>query len=53
MNTCLMFRMSSAGYSVTQRKDAHLTKIVLSTVLVFLIINMPRLVMGVWEMFRY
>ena len=48
-----MFRMCSAGYSLTQRKDAPLARIVLITVLVFLVINMPRLVMGVFEMSRY
>ena len=53
MNISLMCRMSSGGYSVAQRKDAHLTRIVLITVLVFLLINMPRLLMGVWEMSRY
>jgi hypothetical protein len=45
MKTSLMFRMSSPGYSLTQRKDVHLTRIVLMTVLVFLLINMPRLLM--------
>ena len=44
--------MSSYGYSVVHRKDLHLTRIVVTIVLVFLVLNLPRLVLGVFEISR-
>ena len=38
---------------MVHRKDLHLTRIVVIIVLVFLVLNMPRLVLGVFEMTRY
>ena len=46
------YRMSSYGYSVVHRKDLHLTRIVVTIVLVFLVLNLPRLVLGVFEISR-
>ena len=48
----LLTRMSSYGYSVVHRKDMHLTRIVVTIVLVFLFLNSPRLVLGVYEISR-
>ena len=48
----VFFRMSSYGYSVVHRKDLHLTRIVVTIVLVFLVLNLPRLVLGVFEISR-
>ena len=44
--------MSTYGYSVVHRKDLHLTRIVVTIVLVFLVLNLPRLVLGVFEISR-
>ena len=38
---------------MVHRKDIHLTRIVVTIVLVFLVLNMPRLVLGVFEISRY
>ena len=45
--------MSSFGFSLVQRKDVHLTRIVVIIVLVFLVINLPRVGLGVFEISRY
>ena len=45
--------MCSYGYTMVHRKDLHLTKIVFTIVLVFLVLNFPRLVLGVYEISRY
>ena len=47
-----LFRMCSYGYTMVHRKDLHLTKIVFTIVLVFLVLNLPRLVLGVYEISR-
>ena len=51
-NLFIVNRMSSYGYSIVHRKDLHLTRIVVIIVLVFLVLNFPRLVLGVYEISR-
>ena len=48
----LFIRMSVYGYSVVHRKDVHLTRIVVTIVLVFLALNFPRMVLGMYEISR-
>ena len=45
-------RMRSYGYCLIHRKDIHLTKIVFTIVLVFLLLNLPRLLLGMFEISR-
>ena len=45
-------RMYSYGFTLIHRKDLHLTKIVFTIVLVFLLLNLPRLLLGMFEISR-
>ena len=40
-------------YALIHRKDLHLTRIVFTIVVVFLLLNLPRLLLGVFEISRY
>ena len=51
LNPCL-FRVCSYGYSVVHKKEIHLSKILISVVFVFLVLNLPRLVIGIYEISR-
>ena len=44
--------MSSYGYYMAHRKDLQLTRIVVIIVLVFLLLNIPRPVLGILEISR-
>ena len=44
--------MCSYGYSFIHRQDLHLTRIVLTIVILFLTLNLPRLVLGLFEISR-
>ena len=46
-------RMGEANLMATNRKDHQITKIVITIVLVFLVLNIPRLGLGIYEISRY
>ena len=46
-------RMGQANLMATNRKDHQITKIVTTIVLVFLVLNIPRLGLGIFEISRY
>ena len=48
-----LFRFQSFGFMIAQRKDVQMTKILLAVVLVFLLLNLPRLILGILEISRY
>ena len=55
-NACIYLispRMCSYGYCFIHRQDLHLTKIVFTIVYLFLVLNLPRLVLGVFEISRW
>ena len=45
-------RRGQANLMATNRKDQQITKIVTTTVLVFLVLNIPRLGLGIFEISR-
>ena len=45
--------MGQANLMATNRKDHQITKIVTTIVLVFLVLNIPRLGLGIFEISRY
>ena len=45
-------RVTSYGFSVVHKKEAHITKILITVVIVFLLLNLPRLVVGLYEISR-
>ena len=48
-----LVRFLSFGFTIAQRKDVQMTRILLTVVLVFLLLNLPRLILGVLEISRY
>ena len=48
----LFCRVTSYGFSVVHKKDVHLTRILISIVITFLFLNLPRLGIGLFEISR-
>ena len=48
-----LHRFLSFGFTIAQRKDVQMTRILLAVVLVFLLLNLPRLILGILEISRY
>ena len=48
-----LVRFLSFGFTIAQRKNVQMTKILLAVVLVFLLLNLPRLILGIMEISRY
>jgi len=46
-------RVCSYGFSVVHKKEVHLTRILISIVISFLVLNLPRLILGLYEISRY
>ena len=49
--TCVRFL--SFGFTIAQRKDVQMTRILLTVVVVFLLLHLPRLILGIFEISRY
>ena len=47
------YRFLSFGFTIAQGKDVQMTKILLTVVLTFLLLNLPRLILGIFEISRW
>jgi len=53
LNFRIYRRYLSFGFTIAQGKDVQMTRILLTVVLTFLLLNLPRLILGIFEISRF